>query len=129
MDVRQILQRANPNLRVGRVRLEGDSPQYDEYTSHEDITPLKAMEWLVATWQRYPNGRNFYPTRLEKIVRYAEEMRQGEWEYREDSDPIVLTDGMVTGGRHRLHAILLSGQTIHSNVKIKELKDGNDSRV
>jgi len=108
---------------AGRVRLPGPKVNYHEVTSVEEITPLKAMELIAACWERYESGRNFYPTKIEKIKRYAEAMQNGEWEYRPDGDPICITDGLVTGGRHRLHAVLLSNKTIKANVKRKTTKE------
>lgn len=107
----------------GRVRLPGPPISYDEQVSVETIDPMKAMEFLAETWKRYPDGRNFYPTKIEKIKRYAEAMRNGEWEYRPEGDPIAITDGMVTGGRHRLHAILLSHTEQRFNVKRKTTRN------
>lgn len=109
----------------GRIRLPGPSVAYTEESSAEEVSPETAMEWIAATWERYQSGRNFYPTKLEKIKRYAEAMRNGEWEYRADGDPITLTDGIITGGRHRLHAVLLSGQTIRANISRKTTKETN----
>lgn len=110
-----------PDLRINasRVRLPGPKVDFEETQSVENITPLMAMELIAAAWERYANGRNFYPTKLEKIIQYASQMTEGKWEFRPDGDPICVTDGMVTGGRHRLHAILLSGKTIKANVKRK----------
>ena len=106
-----------------RVRLPGKPIEYDEHIATEEITPLRAMQLIAACWERYSNGRNFYPTKIEKIVRYANEMTEGRWEYRPDGDPITLTDGLITGGRHRLHAVLLSNKTIKANVKYQTTKD------
>jgi hypothetical protein len=110
----------------GRFRLPGEPQEYTATKEVMEVTPLQAMTWIAETWQRYPNGRNFYPTKIEKIKRYAEDMRSGKWEYRPDGDPIVVTDGMITGGRHRLHAILLSGQTIKANILTKTRKDSSN---
>lgn len=107
----------------GRFRLPGPVIDYDEALTSEEVSPEQAMAWIAATWERYQSGRNFYPTKLEKITRYAEAMRAGEWEYRPDGDPITLTDGIITGGRHRLHAILLSHTTQRFNVKRKITKE------
>src|SRR5919108_2883248 len=100
----------------GRIRLPGVPVEYDEERLVEEVTPLRAMELIAHCWERYQAGRNFYPTKLEKILSYAAAMNAGEWKYLPDGDPIVITDGLITGGRHRLHAILLSGKTIRSNV-------------
>jgi hypothetical protein len=107
----------------GRVRTPGPVIAYDEVDSVENITPRVAMELIAACWERYENGRNFYPTKLYKIVGYADAMAQGNWQWREDSDPICITDGLVTGGRHRLHAVLLSSTTQRFNVKRKTTKE------
>lgn len=109
--------------RVGRIRLPGPPVAYDETLVSEEVGPEKAMAWIAATWEHYQSGRNFYPTKLEKITRYATAMREGQWEYRPDGDPIVLTDDIITGGRHRLHAILLSHTTQRVNVKRKTTKE------
>lgn len=103
----------------GRLRLPGTPVPYTEETSVEEVTPLQAMTWIANCWEHYSNGRNFYPTKLDKIIRYAKAMEAGEWVFKEDSDPITLTDGMITGGRHRLHAILLSHRPIVAKVKRK----------
>jgi hypothetical protein len=121
--------RKNFNIEPGRIRLPGPKIEYDESTQVEEITPLKAMELIVACWERYENGRNFYPTKLEKIMRYATDMNEGRWEYRSEGDPISITDGLVTGGRHRLHAVLLSNTTQRFNVKRKVSKNANSSSV
>jgi hypothetical protein len=121
MDIGQLLREHFPGA-VGRIRLPGPLVEYDEVTTVEEITPLVAMELIAACWERYQSGRNFYPTKIEKIKRYAEDMLEGRWEYRPDGDPIVLKDGLVCGGRHRLHAILLSGKSIKTNVKRKTTK-------
>src|SRR3990167_1664418 len=89
----------------GRVRLPGEPVEYDQTDTVEEVTPQFAMELIAGCWERYSNGRNFYPTKLEKINQYAHMMRDGLWEYRSDGDPICITDGLVTGGRHRLHAV------------------------
>ncbi|MCI0565370.1 MAG: hypothetical protein MN733_43450 [Nitrososphaera sp.] len=109
--------------RPGRVRLPGLPVEYDERTERELVTPMRAMQLIAATWDRYPDARNFYPTKIEKIVKYGQDMEAGKWEYRPDGDPIVITDGIVTGGRHRLHAVLLSHKSIESNIKYKNTKE------
>jgi len=113
-----------PGLNAGRLRTPPEKlPEYFEDRKVEDISPLRAMELLAATWAKYPNGRNFYPTRIEKIKAYADKMRSGTWIYDPEFDPIVVTDGMVTGGRHRLHAILLAHTTVKSNILYRKLKE------
>ena len=53
---------------VNRIRLPNpDAPEYDVRDSVEDITPLDAMTLIAGCWERYQNGRNFYPTKLDKI--------------------------------------------------------------
>lgn len=116
------LLREHLGITPGRLRLPGTPVAYTEESSAEDVSPETAMTWIAATWERYQSGRNFYPTKLEKIKRYADAMRNGEWEYRPEGDPITLTDGIITGGRHRLHAVLLSGQTIRANISRKTTK-------
>jgi hypothetical protein len=124
MDSEQIVSLVRKHLgEPGRIRLPGPPIAYDESTSVEEITPLVAMELIAACWERYQSGRNFYPTKIEKIKRYAEEMQAGTWEYRPEGDPITLTDGLITGGRHRLHAVLLSNTTQKFNVKRKITKE------
>jgi hypothetical protein len=118
----QVLDLIRKTFGAGRIRLPGPEVAYDEETRVEEITPLRAMELIAACWERYENGRNFYPTKIDKIKRYADEMLAGTWEYRPDGDPIVVTDGLITGGRHRLHAVLLSNKTIKANVKYKQTK-------
>ena len=105
------------------VRHPGPLVAYDETISVEEISPLRAMELIAATWEKYQNGRNFYPTKLAKIVRYAEAMSDGRWTYEPGWDTIDITDGTITGGRHRLHAILLSHTTQRFNVKRKTTKE------
>ena len=108
----------------GRVRLHPETPEvFDVRREVRDVGPEQAMEWLAQTWERYSNGRNFYPTRLEKIQRYSRVMTAGGWQYDPDGDPITLTDGIITGGRHRLHAILLSHTTQRFNVQHKTRKE------
>jgi hypothetical protein len=124
MDTAQISELVRETFgKAGRVRLPSAPPGYLETDSVEEITPLQAMTWIAATWAKYPDARNFYPTKLEKIISYAREMEQGAWEFRPEGDPICITDGIVTGGRHRLHAILLSHRTIKSNIKYKTTKE------
>ena len=120
-----LIHQALPGLRINaaRVRLPGPQVDYAERNAAEDITPRRAMELIAACWERYENGRNFYPTKLSKILTYAEHMTNGTWEWRETSDPICITDGLVTGGRHRLHAILLSNTTHKFNVRYRTIKD------
>lgn len=108
---------------LSRVREESTPPEYETRTTVEEVSPLKAMIWLARTWEKYPNGRNFYPTKLEKIRRYAADMESGQWEYRPTGDPISITDGIITGGRHRLHAILLSHTTQKCNIKYQDTKE------
>ena len=109
---------------TGRVRLPSEQRVgYETRQVVEDITPAKAMQLIAGCWERYSNGRNFYPTRLEKINQFAHMMRDGLWEYDAKSDPICVTDGLVTGGRHRLHAVLLSHVTIRSNVQYRNTKE------
>jgi hypothetical protein len=115
--------REHLGMTPGRIRLPGPPVAYDEVRVAEQVSPLLAMKWIAATWAKYENGRNFYPTKLEKIMRYAELMRSGAWEYRPDGDPIQVTDGIITGGRHRLHAILLSHTTQKMNVLYRTKKD------
>jgi hypothetical protein len=108
---------------VGRVRLPGIPVAYDMRVVAEDVTPQRAMELIAGCWEQYSNGRNFYPTKLDKIMRYARAMESGQWVYDPESDPICITDGLVTGGRHRLHAVLLSHHTIKANVQYKTKKE------
>jgi hypothetical protein len=122
MDIARLL-REQLGREVGRIRLPGPLVEYNEVDTVEEITPLVAMELIAACWEQYQSGRNFYPTKIEKIKRYAEDMLEGRWEYRSDGDPIVIKDGLVCGGRHRLHAVLLSGKSIKANVKRKTQKD------
>jgi len=107
----------------GRILASAPAPSYDEVRVAEQVSPLLAMRWIAATWQRYQNGRNFYPTKIDKIIQYADLMSAGKWEYRSDGDTIDITDGIVTGGRHRLHAILLSHTTQKFNVLYRTKKD------
>jgi hypothetical protein len=125
MNEQIILDMIQKTFGSGRIRLPGPKVEYDESMQVEEITPLKAMELIAHCWERYQSGRNFYPTKLEKIVRYATQMTEGKWEYRPDGDPITLTDGLITGGRHRLHAVLLSNTTQKFNVKRKTKKEIN----
>lgn len=85
-----------------------------------DVTPRLAMTWIAFAWTKYGNGRNFYPTQLDKIESYAEDMLDGRWQWSPTQDSINLDDGLVTNGRHRLHAILLSGRTIKCNVVFRD---------
>ena len=121
LDVSQLV-REHLGREAGRVRFPGPLPEYDEVVSVEEITPLQAMELIAQTWERYSNGRNFYPTKIEKIKRYAQLMSDGQWEYQPDGQTIDITDGVVTGGRHRLHAVLLSHTTQCFNVKRRTAK-------
>jgi hypothetical protein len=105
-----------------RVRFAGPPRAYTETYEIMEVTPDQAMEWIAAAWQHYKSGRNFYPTQIEKIRRYASEMRSGEWQWRADGEAICLKDGVIAEGRHRLHAILLSGKTVKCTVKHKNLK-------
>jgi len=107
----------------GRVRLPGEPVEYDQTDTVEDVTPRRAMELIAGCWERYSNGRNFYPTKLDKIMRYARAMESGQWVYDAEGDPISITDGLVTGGRHRLHAVLLSHVTIRSNITYRNTKE------
>lgn len=102
---------------VGRIRLPGPATRGVELETVEDVTPLRAMTWIARCWDKYSNGRNFYPTKLDKIVAYARSMEAGTWEFRPDGATIDITDGIVTGGRHRLHAVLLSHKTIKCRVR------------
>ena len=120
-DITRLVQQIG--LKPGRVRLPGPPVVRNTVASVEDITPLDAMTLIAGAWERYQNGRNFYPTKLDKIIRYAHAMTDGTWEYRPDGDPIHITDGMVTGGRHRLHAILLSNTTQRCNVQRHTTKE------
>ena len=106
-----------------RVRLPGAPRSFEETLTVEEISPLRAMELIAATWSKYENGRNFYPTKLEKIKFYADAMSEGRWKYDPDGDTIDITDGTVTGGRHRLHAILLSHTTQRFNVRTRTTKE------
>jgi hypothetical protein len=121
-EIKALLQ-SHMGLVVGRLRLPGDPVEYDESRTTEDIGPLEAMTLIAACWERYSNGRNFYPTKLDKIVRYAEAMTSGLWRWDPEGDPIAITDGLVTGGRHRLHAILLSNTTHRFNVVRRTTKE------
>jgi hypothetical protein len=114
MDIARLL-KEQIGREAGRIRLPGPLVEYDEVVSVEEITPLQAMELIAQTWERYSNGRNFYPTKIEKIKQYAQLMSDGQWEYLPDGQTIDITDGVVTGGRHRLHAVLLS----HTNQKFR----------
>jgi hypothetical protein len=107
----------------GRILASAPAPEFTEVRVAENVSPLLAMKWIASTWAKYQNGRNFYPTKLEKILAYSELMSSGAWEYRPDGDSIDITDGIVTGGRHRLHAILLSHTTQKMNVLYRTKKD------
>ena len=102
--------------------------QFDEWESIEEVTPDTAMAWIAASWGK--NGRQFYPTQLEKIQRYAKLMRENKWEHDIQHSRIELKDGVVTGGKHRLHAVLLSGKSIWTRVlrknrRLKETQNGS----
>ena len=113
----------------GRVRLPNPNPpEFEEELRVEEITPERAMSLIAGCWERYENGRNFYPTKLDKIMRYAKAMEGGNWVYDVQGDPICITDGLVTGGRHRLHAVLLSHKTITSNVLHRTKKENPSGR-
>lgn len=86
-----------------------------------DVTPDQAMEWIAFAWTKYGSGRNFYPTDLAKIRRYAAQMTSGEWKWSLDQEAINLDDGLITNGRHRLHAILLAHETVPCTVVHKKL--------
>lgn len=103
----------------------GSKQRYSESISTVDVTPDMAMEWIAAAWAKYPNGRNFYPTQLSKIRQYAESMATGQWEWTPEQPPVVIQDGLVVDGRHRLHAILLSHQTVKCNLKTKRSDNGS----
>jgi len=122
LDIAGLL-REHLGVTPGRIRLPGPPVNYDEVRVAENVSPTLAMRWIAQTWAKYGNGRDFYPTKLEKILRYSEAMRSGEWEYRPEGDPISITDGIVTGGRHRLHAILLSHTTQKLNVLYRTKKE------
>jgi hypothetical protein len=92
-------------------------PEYITTYSTEEVTPDLAMEWIAASWGK--NGRNFVPTQIDKIRKYAELMRAGEWVFEPERDAIVFKNGVVCDGRHRLHAVLLSGCTIKCVIKRK----------
>lgn len=109
------------DIRVSKTLV--DQPVYTEVYKIEEVTPDRAMEWIATAWQRYKSGRNFYPTELSKIRRYAEMMRTGEWRWTPDQDAICIKDGLVVDGRHRLHAILLSGKTVKCTVDYKTKKE------
>lgn len=94
--------------------------QFDEQESIEEITPDTAMTWIANSWGK--NGRQFYPTKIEKIRHYAQLMRENKWEHDIQHSRIELKDGVVTGGKHRLHAVLLSGKPIWSKVLRKNRK-------
>lgn len=96
--------------------------QFDEEWRMEQVTPDKAIGWIASAWGH--NGRNFYPTKVEKIRQYADLMRKGEWKFH-PSARIEILDGKLAGGKHRCHAVLLSGVTIQSFVfyKNRRLKD------
>ena len=120
--VEQLL-REKLGIQPGQVRLPGTPKEYFEDIVVEEITPLRAMELIAATWERYQNGRNFYPTRIEKIKAYASKMERGEWIYDPEFEPIDITNGTITGGRHRLHAVLLSHTPIKSKVRYRRTKE------
>lgn len=112
------LVRKNLGATSGRVRIHPDTPEmYEDQCEARDVGPDQAMAWLAATWAKYENGRNFYPTKLEKIQKYALLMQRDMWTYDPAGASIDITDGIVTGGRHRLHAILLSHTTQRFNVR------------
>lgn len=101
--------------------------QFDEHWRMEQVTPDMAMGWIAASWGQ--NGRQFYPTKVEKIRQYAELMRAGEWKFHPNAR-IEIRDGILTGGKHRCHAVLLSGVTIPSmvlykNRRLKEQSNGS----
>lgn len=121
--VEQVL-REKLGIEPGQVRLPGQPREFFEDIREEEITPLRAMELIAATWERYQNGRNFYPTRIEKIKAYADKMARGEWVTDAPlTQTIDVTDGIVTGGRHRLHAVLLSHTPIKAKVRYRRTKE------
>lgn len=119
----EALLREKLGIEPGQIRLPGQPKEFFEDIREEEITPLRAMELIAATWEKYQNGRNFYPTRIEKIKAYASKMERGEWIYDPDFQTIDVTNGSVTGGRHRLHAVLLSHTTIKAKVRYRRTKD------
>ena len=101
---------------VGKIwEYTPESPKWEWESSRsiENITPLMALEYLASSWGK--GDRNLAPTSVEKIEDYASMMKDSLW-WNYDEDPIVIKLGMVADGRHRLHAILLSGKTLRCEV-------------
>lgn len=107
----------------GRVITPGPRPEFTEEIVTEDVTPERAMRWIAATWVKYQNGRNFYPTQIDKIIDYAHLMERDMWTCDPADDPIDITNGTITGGRHRLHALLLSHTTQIFRVRYRTTKE------
>lgn len=106
---------ASPGRRIWFAKTADEMPPPPVETVEViDVTPEMAMEWIAFAWTKYGSGRNFYPTELDKIKRYAKLMEGGKWELGEGT--ITLDDGLITDGRHRCHAILLSHCTVKCTI-------------
>ena len=71
----------------------------------EQITPDVAKTWLEKNTGNY---RNLNPQR---IVRYASEMFNGNWDFNGETIKFDRS-GKLVDGQHRLHAIVRSGATV-----------------
>ncbi len=69
------------------------------------VTPALAREWLEK------HNRRNRPLREAVVDRYAEQMKEGEWQ--ETGDTVKFgADGLLYDGQHRLSAVARSGRTV-----------------
>ncbi|MGP1576578.1 MAG: hypothetical protein ACTTH7_03665 [Treponema sp.] len=82
-----------------------------------EVTPQMAEAWL----QNNPENR---PINEERVREYEDKMRRGEWEekHRGGEPLIVMKEGELINGQHRLTAVVRNGKSIRMQVMVYERK-------
>lgn len=84
----------------------------------EEVTPEMAKAWLL----KNPENRPFEEDRVRE---YADKMRRGEWKEKipGDSPLIVMKEGELINGQHRLMAVVKYGKSVRMQVLVYERKE------
>lgn len=81
----------------------------------EEVTPEMAKAWLL----KNPENR---PIEEDRVSEYADKMRRGEWKEKMHggSPLIVMKEGELINGQHRLMAVVKYGKSVRMQVLVYE---------
>ena len=83
----------------------------------EEVTPEMAKAWLL----KNPENR---PIEEDRVREYADKMHRGEWKEKMHggSPLIVMKEGELINGQHRLMAVVKYGKSVRMQVFVYERK-------